>query len=198
MAAWKNRDVLLGEIHGIWEIDRTFGDQLQAPDELMETIELIVGVEVPSGFLEGVARGEEFDVLELPEPAKTGAFTVGGREEDVGVKEGPVQGTALALRPFMWNGIGVEPKLFDFFAYPLIVLSVDGVLEEERSSSLLRVDLDGERDGGPEQKAFRGFLDEDFPSLLKSVAFAERCRDHNRSSFSHSGDLRHLSRPLLF
>ena len=162
----ENGDVFLGELDSFEELDRTLRDHLEASNELLEAGELLVRVEVPPGFLEGIRRGEEIYVLELPEPEKTGAFTVGGREEDVGVEEEPLHVEALGCRPFVRDGIGVEAHLPDFLMGPLIVLAVDHVLQEERGAAFLGVDLDGQRDGGPKQEALGSFLHQDFPSLL--------------------------------
>ena len=166
---------------------------------VLQAFEPLDVVQVSASFLEGVGGSEELNVLELPKLEKTGIFPVGGREENVGVEEEPVHGAVSGLGAFMRDGIGVEAHLPDLLTRSLVVLSGDGVLEKERRAALFRVNLDGKRDRRSEQEALGGFLDQDFPSFLESVALPKRRRDHNGSSFPDSGDLRHdRQQPLLF
>ena len=194
----KNRSVLLGDVYAVGKRGVTFWDYRESLDEVLQAFEPLDVVQVSASFLEGVGGPEELNVLELPKLEKTGIFPVGGREENVGVEEEPVHGAVSGLGALMRDGIGVEAHLPDLLTRSLVVLSVDGVVEKERRAALLRVNLNGKRNRRSEQEPLGGFLDQDFPSFLKSVVLAKRRRDHNGSSFTDSGDLRHDRQSLLF
>ena len=158
----------------------------------MQALTLLLGVEVPPRLLEGIAGGEKLDLLKLPKPEKSGVFAVGGGEEHVGVEEEPIHVEALGLGPFVRDRVGIEAHLPDFLTDPLIILTIQGVLEEKLRAAFLGVHLDGQRDRRPEQEALGGFLNQDLPSHFKAIALSKRSWDHDGSPFSDSRNLRHF------
>ena len=72
----------------------------------------------------------------------------------------------------MADGVGIETQLPDLAPGGLIVPSADGVGEEKLRGSRGRVDLDWQRNGGPDEDAIlallsddeRAFLDAELPS----------------------------------
>src|SRR6267143_4290013 len=107
-------------------------------------------------------------------------------EEDVGVKEEPVNGGGLFGRA-VGNGVRIEAELFDFAAGAAVVGNACGSGKKEFGLALRRVFFDGDDGGGAKQDAVRAGFGGDERAFVETETLAELRRDDDGAAFADFG-----------
>ena len=140
----QNRPVLFGQIDSFAIIrgDTAAGSHLKPIQETIQPQSLIVVGEVATGFSHGVLGRQQHGGVEFPEACDTRLGTIGGRKEDVGVEKETIHPSAF-IRRLVRYARRVDSKLAHLFESLAVVLSVDGVSQDELGLALWTVELDG-------------------------------------------------------
>jgi len=97
----------------------------------------------------------------------------------------------------MADGVGIETQLPDLAPGRLVVPRADGVGEEELRGSGGRVDLDRQRNGGPDEDAILALLSDDERAFLDAELPAQPGGDDDGASLADAAGLRPRSPDCL-